>query len=104
VQIIYRYLTCTLTILIVSLFSLFLCFVIHTILVRPKRDLYEHFFGKTNAGGVVTCTTTGYRRRMQGNHRNGQEESDIVATSGPYTRLRKNRLKIVFLISLTNFR
>ena len=26
---------------------------------------------------------------MQENNRNGQEESDIVATSRPYTRLRK---------------
>jgi len=39
---------------------------------------------------------------MQENHRNGQEERDIVATSGFYTRLRKKRFKIVFLISLTN--
>jgi len=39
---------------------------------------------------------------MQENHRNGQEENDIVATSGPYTRLRKKRLKIVFLMSPTN--
>jgi len=28
---------------------------------------------------------------MQENHRIGQEESDIVATSGHYTRLRKKK-------------
>jgi len=59
---------------------------------------------ETSAGGVVIWTTTGYCRRMQENHRNGQEQNDIVVTNGPYTRLRKKQLKIVFLISLTNLR
>jgi len=30
---------------------------------------------------------------MQENHRTGQEESDIVAISGHYTRLRKKQTK-----------
>jgi len=53
--------SCNLTILIVSLFALFLCLVIITILVRLKRDLYEHFFvinRETNAGGFVIWITT----------------------------------------------
>ena len=33
----------------------------------------------------------GYCRRMQGNRRNGREESDIVAISEPYTPLRKKQ-------------
>jgi len=37
--------TCNLTILIVPVFSPFLCLVILTILIRFKRDLCEHFFG-----------------------------------------------------------
>jgi len=37
--------TCNLTILIVFLFSLLLCLVILTRILRLKRDLYEHFFG-----------------------------------------------------------
>jgi len=37
---------------------------------------------------------------MQENHRNGQEESDIVATSEPYTPLRKQqRLRNCIIIS-----
>jgi len=60
---------------------------------------------ETSACGVVVWTIEGYCRRTQENHRNGQEESDIAATSEPYTPLRKNRdWEIVSLISLTNFR
>jgi len=36
---------------------------------------------------------------MQENHKSGQQESDIVAISEPYTPLRKKQL-----ISLTYFR
>jgi len=36
--------TCAVTTLIVSRFSLFLCFVVLSIFYRPKHDLYEHFF------------------------------------------------------------
>jgi len=46
---------------------------------------------KTGAGGVVVVSITSYCRRMQENRRNAQEENDIVATSEPYTPLRKNR-------------
>jgi len=45
---------------------------------------------ETSTGGVV-LTTTDYCRRTQENHRNGQEESDIAATSEPYTPLRKEQ-------------
>jgi len=68
---------------------------------------YEHFlaiYRETNTGRVVIWTTTGYCRRMQENHRNGQEESDIVATSGPYTRLRRKQIEIFILICLTKLR
>jgi len=37
---------------------------------------------------VNPALTTDYCRRMQENHRNGQEESDIAATSESYTPLR----------------
>jgi len=41
---------------------------------------------------------------MQENHRNEQEESDIVATSEPYTPLRKiQRLRIRSLIKSNQF-
>jgi len=54
--------------------------------------VHGHFLAincETNTGGVVFWTTTSYCRRMQETHRNGQGESDSVATSGPHTRLRK---------------
>jgi len=35
---------------------------------------------ETSVGGVVVWTSTGYRRGIQENRRNGQEESDTVAT------------------------
>jgi len=86
--------TCNLTILIVTLFFLFLCLAILTIILRLQRDLYKHFFWQfnrdTSAGGVVLATA-GYCRRLQENHRNGQEEGDIAETSEPYTPLRRNR-------------
>jgi len=40
---------------------------------------------------------------MQENHRNGQEENDIVATSGPYTRLRKQRIENCILTKSYQF-
>jgi len=47
---------CNLTMLIVSLLSQFLCLVILAVLLRFKRDLYEHFSAishETNEVGVA---------------------------------------------------